>query len=123
MEPEGSSPCSQELATCPYPEPNESNPHPQTLSLRSILMLSSYPCLGLPSGLLPSGFPTKMYAPLVSPMRATCLTHLILLALITLTIPKHCYIMQIIFTSLDIPDKSISLETSRHAASFFLLFA
>jgi hypothetical protein len=31
MEPEGSLPCSQELATCPYSEPNESNPHPQTL--------------------------------------------------------------------------------------------
>jgi hypothetical protein len=31
MEPEGSSPCSQGLATCPYPEPNESNPQPQTL--------------------------------------------------------------------------------------------
>jgi hypothetical protein len=27
MEPEGS----QEPATCPYTEPNESNPHPQTL--------------------------------------------------------------------------------------------
>jgi hypothetical protein len=31
MEPEGSSPCSQEPATCPYPEPNESNPRPKTL--------------------------------------------------------------------------------------------
>jgi hypothetical protein len=30
MEPEGSLPFSQEPATCPYPEPNESNPHPQT---------------------------------------------------------------------------------------------
>jgi hypothetical protein len=31
MEPEGSSPFSQEPATGPYLEPNESNPHPQTL--------------------------------------------------------------------------------------------
>jgi hypothetical protein len=31
METEGSLPCWQELATCPYPEPNESNSHPQTL--------------------------------------------------------------------------------------------
>jgi hypothetical protein len=31
MEPEGSLPFLQELATCPYYEPNESNPHPQTL--------------------------------------------------------------------------------------------
>jgi hypothetical protein len=29
MEPEGSLACSQDSATCPYPEPNESNPHPK----------------------------------------------------------------------------------------------
>jgi hypothetical protein len=39
MEHDGSLPCSQELATCPYPEPNESNSHPQTLFPQD----SSYP--------------------------------------------------------------------------------
>jgi hypothetical protein len=31
MDSEGSSPCSEELATDPYPESHELNPHPQTL--------------------------------------------------------------------------------------------
>jgi hypothetical protein len=31
METEGSLPSLQEPATCPYPEPNEYNPHPQTI--------------------------------------------------------------------------------------------
>ena len=41
-------------------------PHPT--SWRYILILSFHLCLGLPSGLLPSGFSTKtLYAPLLSP--------------------------------------------------------
>ena len=40
--------------------------------------------LGLPSGLFPSGFPTKiLYTTLLSPTHATCPAHLILLDLIT----------------------------------------
>ena len=54
---------------------------------RSILIVSSHLCLGLPSGFFPSGFPTNiLYTPLLSPIRATFPAHLILLSLITLTI-------------------------------------
>ena len=65
-------------------------PHPT--SWRSVLILSTHLRLGLPSGLLPSGFPTEtLYTPLSSSIRATCPAHLILLDVITRTILGEKY--------------------------------
>ena len=63
---------------CPPPVPilSQINPvhDPHPTSRWSILILSSHLRLGLPSGLFPSGFPTKtLYAPLISPMHSSLL--------------------------------------------------
>jgi len=85
MESEGSLP---EPYTGLYPELDESNPQIPTLfPLSSILTSSSHLCLGLLSGLFPSGFRAKIFMVILIPrLPVTCTTHLILLDLITLKI-------------------------------------
>ena len=57
--------------------------HTHPISWRPILMSSSHLCLGLPSGLLPSGFPIK------TSTNTTYPTHLNLTALTTQIYGKH----------------------------------
>jgi len=74
MEPEGSLPCSQDSATGPYPDPDESNPQPHTYfpKIHSNIIFPS-----APSGLFSSGIPFKLlYAFLISPMHVTSPAHL-----------------------------------------------
>ena len=66
MEPEGSLPQSQEPANCPYPEPDGCSTPLTFHFLKNNLILFPYLRLGLPSGVFPSGFPTKILCNLYS---------------------------------------------------------
>ena len=69
MEPVGSFTQSQKPPTRPYLKPHESRPYLHPNSRRSILILSFHLRQRLPSGLFPSGLPTKtLYAPILSPI-------------------------------------------------------
>ena len=63
-----------------------------SISWRTILILSSHLHLVLPNGIFPSGFPNKTpYTPLLSPKRAICPAHHILLDFITRKIVVEGY--------------------------------
>jgi hypothetical protein len=81
-----------EPATGSYPNPGASSPFLPIRFPKIHSNIISYVCLGLPSGLFPSGFPTKiLHAFLISSMRVTWPGHLILLDLIILILFGEAY--------------------------------
>ena len=88
---EGSLPHSQVPANCPYPKPSRSSPYSHILLPEdpSWYYPPIYACFsqGLPSGCLIK----SLYTPLLSPIHATCPTHLILLDFITRTVLGEQY--------------------------------
>jgi hypothetical protein len=96
MESENSSALSQEHATCPYHETDQSSPCLHPFSVRFILISFFHLRLSLPGGLCRSGIPTElMYAPHLAPTLATCPVLLIILDFMTQIIClglMHCVI-------------------------------
>ena len=73
-----------------WARPIQSVPHPTCW--RSVLILSSYLCLGLSSGVFISSFPARtLNAHLLSPMHVISTTHLIILELISQIIAGEEY--------------------------------
>jgi hypothetical protein len=86
MEPESSLPCSQELSTGPYPEPDQSNPYHPILS-KTHLNIVHTPTSWSSQWSHSVGFPTNILCAFrLSPIRATYPAHLILLDLIIIII-------------------------------------
>ena len=92
MEPECSLPHSHMLTTCPYPEPTRSSPSVTSRFLKIFHNIIFPSRSGSSKWPLFSGFPTKtLYEPLLSPIRAKCPAHLILVDWMTRIIFYELY--------------------------------
>ena len=123
----GSSPHSQVPATCPYPEPALSCPHPTShfLKIHRNIKLPYTPASS--SGLFPSGFPIKtLYTTLLSPIRATCPAHPTFLHLIrtflgqeyrSLSSSSCSFHYSPVTSSVFSPDPRLSIRTDYGAVS------
>jgi hypothetical protein len=104
MEAGGPLPCSQKAATGPRPEPDESTPPPQTVSLSSVLTLPSHLRLILPGDNVPFRFSNQNFLSICHfAMRAACPTHLAVIRLIILIIfwrMPYCGAVLISFSTL-----------------------
>ena len=83
---------SQVPATCPYPDPTRSSPHPFIPLPEDPLNIIFPSTPRYPQWLLSHRFPLQtLCTPLLSPIRATCPAHLIILDFITGTILAEKY--------------------------------
>jgi len=83
MESDSSTQCSQHPDTCPHLEPAHPCPRPLTDTFKIRFNFVIPQRRGSSNGLFPRRLTTKtLYVPLISPIRATCPAHLILLDLI-----------------------------------------
>jgi hypothetical protein len=104
MEPKGSLPHSQEPTKCHNPEQHQSSPCPQSHYLKIHFNITYNLNPLLPSGLFPSELSTKtLYAPLMTPIRVTCPTHIILLVLSANKVWWGLHIIRILFMFSPLP--------------------